>query len=411
MLETVVPEASIEDDEAKRGRLLRDWLAHPEILQLPQITIPHVAVEGRVTLLSGREKIGKSTFAAGVVSAASRGDDVLGVPIPRPVHTLWYALDEHISDAVRRFDNLGADINKIVINDWPRSASELTETLENDLAKFIGIDHVAVDNWSRVLAMSGIDPNSSREVEPVLANLVDFFHRENISATLLYHTGKAGREYRGSTAIGATVDEILTLRKRGQAEEDDFDDDSSDDGRRLLVQEGRTLRGRVHLTCVDGVYRLYEDSNPPRTRIIDALRDHGTVGSRGELAKLAGVRKAAGLHAIAELIVEGAIVESGRNLKLSATQTRFPASSISPPREPPPAPSGFPGSARFPEGGSTPEPHRELWPTELGMAGSRFGNPIPTGTGTARLTRIQDGRHQELVPTAHGDKWLDIEAA
>src|SRR4051812_41759125 len=59
---------------------LREWLANPELNKAPQVVIPRIAVAGRVTLLSGREKIGKSSLAGGVVSAASRGESVLGEP-------------------------------------------------------------------------------------------------------------------------------------------------------------------------------------------------------------------------------------------------------------------------------------------------------------------------------------------
>jgi hypothetical protein len=297
------------------ARPLRSWLEDPELLRPPEIVIPHLAVEGRVSLLSGREKIGKSTLVAGAVTAASRGDEVLGVRLADPVRTLWYALDEPVADAVRRFSALGADPEGIVINAEPRTFCDLMVALERDLEAFDDVAVVVVDTFSRVLAVSGVDPNSSREVEPVIAKLVDLFHRQNVSANLLYHTGKGGKEYRGSTAIGATVDEVLTLRKRGQSDEDDFVEDDSDDGRRLLVQDGRNLRGRVQLAFRDGAYNLYEETAAPRDRIMQTIRDHGTVVGRAELVKLSGVRKSAGLKVIGELISSGAIIETGRQLK------------------------------------------------------------------------------------------------
>lgn len=310
--------SSDNDSAPSTARPLRDWLGDPEILRTPQVIIPHLAVEGRVTLLSGREKIGKSTLAACAASAASRSQDVLGTSIGAPIRSLWYALDEPVADTVRRFDTLGADPNEIIINDKPRTVDELLAALKRDLETYRDVSGVWVDTFSRILAGSGVDPNSSRDVEPVIAKLVDFCHSMNVACVLLYHTGKSGREYRGSTAIGATVDEVLTLRRRGQSDDDDFDDDSSDDGRRLLVQDGRSLRGRVHLTCQGGVYHLYEGAGAPQQRIISAIRDHGAVAGRAELTRRAGLRKTDGLEAIAELIADGTVTEIGKLLELAA---------------------------------------------------------------------------------------------
>lgn len=274
--------------------------------------------------------------------------------------TLWYAIDEPVADTVRRFAILGGDPDRIIINDAPRNVADLVAAFGRDVEAFPGAGSLVVDTFSRVLANTGIDPNSSREVEPVVARIVDFIHSRNVAAILLYHTGKAGREYRGSTAIGASVDDILTLRRRGQDDEDDFDDESNDDGRRLLVQEGRNLRGRVHLACVGGVYRIFDDAHPPRERILEALNEHGSAGSRTELVRFAGVQKKKGLTAIAELIAEGRIVEKGTGRLVVGSDS----------------------SARFPERRTDMEPRTGTASLPSAVAGSRSRNPLPTETGT-----------------------------
>ena len=384
---TLTPEPLVSS-----ARPLRSWLADPELLRTPAAVIPHLAVSGRVTLLSGREKIGKSTLVAGAVATASRGDDVLGVPLVRPVRTLWYALDEHVADCVRRFESLNADLDHIVINDVPRTDAELIGAIELDIAAFPGIGLVVVDTLSRVFAASGVDPNSSRDVEPVIARLVDLFHRQKVGSILLYHTGKAGREYRGSTAIGANVGDILTLRRRGQADEDDFEDEAADDGRRLLVQDGRNLRGRLQLTCAEGQYRLYDDAWPPRIRILEPLRDHGSVKSRTELVRLAGVQKKSGLRLVGEMVDEGTVVENSHRLTLGSIGhgelgSRTPAAPRAPAApEPDVHPPEFPGFQRFSEGGTSAEPRREPMTGHPRAGGSRISyphSPHPTETGTA----------------------------
>lgn len=361
-----------ESREPSTARALRDWKADPSILEPPVITIPHLAVDGRTTLISGLPKAGKSTVVGGAVSDASQGRPVLGVPVLGCVKTLCYNNDEPMSDTVRRFDRLDADPDMVILNDMPRSIAEVRAALEIDVGEF-DPDLFVLDNFSRVLAMSGVDPNSSRDVEPVIAGLVDFLHRQGLSAILLYHTGKSGRDYRGSTAIGATVDEILTLRRRGQSDEDDFEDEGNDDGRRLLIQDGRNLRGRLHLNFVDGVYQIYQESHAPREKILEVLRVQGSVSGRGELAKLAGVRKSAGLEAIAELIVEGRITETHRRLSL--------------------------GSAGFPDGGTSRERTSGTVSQLATFAGSQIGNPPSAEMGTlspnAERSRMPISRSEE----------------
>ena len=290
------------------ARTLGQWLEDPDILKPPEIILPHVAVRGRVSLLSGREKIGKSTLVGGIVAVASNGAPVFGVPLTKPVTTLWYALDEPLSDTVRRFDRLRADPDRIIINRVPRTIAQLRDAMRLDLLTHPETDVVVVDTLSRVFAASGVDPNDSSSAEPALAPLVEDCHETGVAAVLLYHTGKAGREYRGSTAIGATVDEILTLRRRGASEDDDFDDEATDDGRRLLHQEGRNLRGRVHLTCDAGEYTLWERTDEPRARLLAAIRLEPC--KRGEAPRLAGgIRKQDALRIVKELEGEGLVRE------------------------------------------------------------------------------------------------------
>lgn len=52
-----------------------------EFLKVPETLIPHLVIEGRVTLFSGREKIGKSTIVAQMVVEAARGGTVFGIPM------------------------------------------------------------------------------------------------------------------------------------------------------------------------------------------------------------------------------------------------------------------------------------------------------------------------------------------
>lgn len=296
-----------------RARTLGECLSDPTLLEPPAVLVPHLAVVGRCTLLSGREKSGKSTLTAQLVADASQGRPVLGAPTSEPVMTLWYAIDEPLGDTARRFAALDADLSRVIVNEHPRTVADLLAHLAADLAKFPDVSLVVVDTLSRLL--STVKTNAADQVEPVLWRLVDTFRKHDRAAVLLYHTGKAGKEYRGSTAIGATVDEILTLQRRGE-DTDDEDAEEDDDGRRKLVQQGRHLNGRVQLAYNAGRYGLLDDVNPPRERILRALED-GPAKSRNDLAKRAKGKRKAVLAAIEELYQSGEILETDKGFTLA----------------------------------------------------------------------------------------------
>lgn len=312
------PLQKIKPPAVSKARTLGELLTNPELLRVPGVVIPFLVVEGRISLLSGREKSGKSTLVAHCLAAASRGNPVLGTAIPRPVKTLWYAIDEPLSDAVRRFAGLRADGSAIILNDTPRTLDELLNALILDLEQHPDVSLVVIDTLSKLIAMAGIDSSSSYELEPFMIRLCERLRAHGVAAILLYHTSKSGKEFRGSTCIGATVDEVLTLRRRGKSEEqEDFDaEPDAADGRRKLVRDGRNLRGDVQLDFVNGVYQLYADTTSPRSNLLNTLRDEGSVSGRSALCRAAGVRKQVGLQLIAALVAEGAITEHGSVLKI-----------------------------------------------------------------------------------------------
>ena len=312
----VVPK--IKPPAVSAARTLSELLNDPELLKAPAVVIPFLVVAGRVSLLSGREKSGKSTLIAHCVAAASRGDAVLGTPVAWPVKTLWYSIDEPLSDAVRRFAGLRADGSAIILNDKPRTLDELLDALILDVIQHPDVSLVVIDTLSKLIAMAGIDSSSSRELEPFMIRLCERLRAHGVAAILLYHTQKSGKEFRGSTCVGAAVDDVLTLRRRGTSEdEDDFDaEPDAGDSRRKLVRDGRNLRGDVQLDYVGGMYQLFVDTTSPRLRLLTALRGEGAVSGRSALCRAAGVRKKVGLQLIAALVADGAITEHGSVLKI-----------------------------------------------------------------------------------------------
>ena len=292
------------------ARTLGQLLAVPELLEPPAVLVAHFVIERRTTLLCGREKSGKSTLTAQAIAAASNGRPFLDQQRGDPLRVVWYAIDEPLGDTVRRFHDLGAHHDNVIINDAPRSVSELFSAMEADLLEHPGVRLVVIDTLSRLFEVSGVDANDARSAGPFMSQLIALFRLHGVAAVLLYHTGKGGREYRGSTSIGANVDEILTLRRRGAVpDEDDFDSAYDDDGRRVLEQNGRALRGRVHLGFRAGRYGCFDAGASPRDRILSALQS-GPAPSRTALVRRAATKKSTGLSAIEALLHDGLIEES-----------------------------------------------------------------------------------------------------
>ena len=370
------PEAEVRSPEPALApaRSLREWLANPSLLVAPELLIPLLAVEKRTTLLSGREKSGKSTLTAQLVADATQGRPILGESIPAPRSVLWYAIDEPVADALRRFDGLDPDLDRVVVSDTPRTLQDLFGCLAVDLDQHPTTSVVVIDTLSRLL--SGVDVNAADKVEPLLRKIVDFFRERQCASVLLFHTGKGGREYRGSTAIGANVDEILTLQRQGEDKRDDFDaeENATDDGRRVLVLNGRNLRGRVQLAYREGRYGLWDAVHPPRDRILNALQE-GPAKSKTDLVTRAKVQKKIGLQLIGEMIVSGEIIETGDGLSL-------------------------PGSRRSP--GSEPGNRPET------ASGSRLPSVPPQGTAREPLPgtepRLQEGSVPGISPLGWGKR-------
>lgn len=297
---------------------LREAVENPELTAPPAARIESFAYVGRTTLFSSREKMGKSTLTGQAIATFTRRGDFL----QRPTHAesgvvLWYAIDEPLADAVRRLQFFGADIDKVILCDGRPTASELCEAIAEH-----NPDIVVIDTLSELWAGKLENDRDANAMTVFLRPYIDVARDTGIALILLYHTNKAGREYRGSVALGATVDAPLTLRLPASCNADDTPSDDDDEAvmrepRRVIA--GRTRWGQVfqRLSFDGSHYTLGEAPPPLRTRILWALRD-GLADSGTSLASSLKVQKAAVLTEVRQLQAGGYIRPDGRKLALSA---------------------------------------------------------------------------------------------
>jgi hypothetical protein len=189
------------------GVLLASLMANPTLLAAPEMVIPFFAAVGRLTMLAAREKLGKSTLAAFLAAAVSCGGELWGHLVKKGV-VLWVGLEEDPGDAVRRFVEMGADPENIVM--LPRLAAvRPLEQLEAEIVahrpRLVVIDSLAA------FYQEIEDENGAAAWTKQLMPLVQLARSSGAAIVLLHHANRAQGSYRGSSAIGAAMDMILEM--------------------------------------------------------------------------------------------------------------------------------------------------------------------------------------------------------
>lgn len=176
-----------------------------------------VVARGTLTMLAGREKQGKSLLALALAArVASGGGTLAGIPthagrvlvvdaengereIHRRLRSLGLASSEHVAVC----EAAGLDLK--------RHLPELDAVLAD-----VRPDLVILDSWRSL--WTG-DENDASEVSAVLDPLRNLLRRHDAGTVLIHHMGKGAGGYRGSTAAGASVENVLELARHDDDED------------------------------------------------------------------------------------------------------------------------------------------------------------------------------------------------
>lgn len=206
-------EPAAPSSEHKQGKLwtLAELLANPDMLKLPEPISPLFAYEGRLTVLSGREKLaGKSTLATWDAATASHRHTVL-----------WITYEESLADIVRRFATFNAEPEQTLILERP-SAPEITKAITEHGCALVYIDSFA----AYVGAVYGKAPatHESETWQQLTLQLKDLAHRTGAAVITLAHTSKSDDEggIRGSTGIAAAADLIARIATPRRSDPDNL---------------------------------------------------------------------------------------------------------------------------------------------------------------------------------------------
>ncbi len=198
---------------------------------------------GSITLLAGRQGLGKSTLTADLAAAVTRGD--LDGDVSRPCGVLILSYEDHAATTlVPRLMAAGADLKKVDVLDVLLPEDGLV-TLPGDLAEIEGI---ARDKWSKLLIIdpivaslpSTIDAHRDQDVRRAMAPLAKLAADCQLAALGLIHWNKGAStdaitRISGSTGFSAAARSVLAFGINGK------DADAEASGKRILAQAKTNL--------------------------------------------------------------------------------------------------------------------------------------------------------------------------
>ena len=196
------------DDGHVWARLLGDRILDSHGVAMPKELAHRIAWLGRVTLLWGREKSGKSTLARHVLAAVSAGNDFLGQPTD-PARVLYASFEDHPADVNRGLLDAGAYRNCCLVLDHCRDP--FTD-LEANVERFRPA-LVVVDTLAALLESLKLESGGASAWTTVMRRLTRIAREHDLALILVHHSDKPGLDYRDSTAIGANVDVLLGVQK------------------------------------------------------------------------------------------------------------------------------------------------------------------------------------------------------
>jgi hypothetical protein len=190
-----------------------------------------IAARGHLNLLAGREKTGKSMLAFAAAVAATHGaDDLAGMAV-HGASAMIVDAENGAGEVHRRLHGMGVSpehADALVLVEARGFNLTLHLQLLTDLVDEHEPDLLVLDSFA---SMWSGDENDQGDVHKALDPLRNFAHdRPNLAVLLLHHTLKGGSEYRGSTGIGAAVENISLLGRN----------DDDEDGHRRKLRHNRS---------------------------------------------------------------------------------------------------------------------------------------------------------------------------
>lgn len=196
--------------------------------------------QGSLILLAGAPKVGKSTWVYHLATSVAKGTPFLDSPTTScPV--LILALEEREQDVRRRLASLTEPDVPLHVHSGLLAMERLGKVEDFVATKGVGL--VVVDTLGKLWQVA--DENDAAQVEEAIKPFLQLARSTGAAVVLIHHlrktSGEEGMDIRGSTALFASVDNALILKRYGQGEKE-----------RLLEAIGRYGFSR-EVICLDGV--------------------------------------------------------------------------------------------------------------------------------------------------------------
>jgi hypothetical protein len=317
-------------DGLTRSRTLREIVAHPENVTPPEPVVPGLAWRGRITLVSAREGVGKSTLFAAAAAAVTTGGTFLGGPcLTGPV--VWVLIEEALPDLALRAIRFQTDADLLHVLERPEvPLASLIAEVDRWMPALVVVDtlHRFASAERHAARSRATDASASEAWSPLMVELDRIARRSNAAVVLSAQAVKASGEYRDSSEIGHGVDVVLNLIRP----------DKTSPVRRLEKDKSRfTVDEVLTFELAGDTYRLggtvAKKLSKQRQRVLDALEPPMTYSEWLEASE--GVPARTFDRAIKVLVDQGYVshAEDGtyRHNRQSTATPRMAVEPVGPP--------------------------------------------------------------------------------
>lgn len=190
------------------GRSGAEILADPDAQTCEVPIAPPLMWRGRLTLLTAREKIGKTSIMAAAAAAVTRGDRWLGSPTTRGSVAWWAGITESTPvDVARLVKSFGGDVSRLYLVEAPGEPFALLERAVETWRP----DVLILDSLAALVSGLELESGDAQGWTRVMARLRGLAVGHDCGVVGIHHGNKATGEYRDSTAIGASADVLVAL--------------------------------------------------------------------------------------------------------------------------------------------------------------------------------------------------------